>query len=47
MTLDQTYKHVGINKSAMQKLLKTMTNRGYIARSEKDSLWHVVAVSTQ
>ena len=39
--------HVGINKSAMQKLLKTMTNRGYIARSEKDSLWHVVAVSTQ
>lgn len=38
---------IGINKSAMQKLLKTMTDKGYIARSEKDGLWHVVAVSTK
>ena len=38
---------VGINKSAIQKLLKTMTDRGYITRSEKDGNWHVVAVSTK
>lgn len=38
---------IGINKSAMQKLLKTMTDKGYITRSEKDGKWHVVAVSTK
>lgn len=37
---------IGINKSAMQKLLKNMSDKGYIARSEKDGKWHVVAVST-
>ncbi len=38
---------VGINKSAMQKLLKTMTDKGYITRSEKDGNWHVLAISTE
>lgn len=38
---------IGINKSAMQKLLKSMTDKGYIARSEKDGSWHVIAVSTK
>lgn len=39
--------HIGINKSAMQKLLKTMMKKGYITRSEKDGNWHVLAVCTK
>ena len=38
---------IGINKSAMQKLLKSMSDKGYIARSEKNGKWHVIAISTQ
>lgn len=38
---------IGVNKSAMQKLLKSMTEKGYITRSEKDGKWHVLAISTE
>ena len=36
---------IGINKSAMQKLIKSLTERGYIMRSETDKSWHVLAIS--
>lgn len=38
-------KTIGINKSAVQKLLKSMTDKGYIMRSGKDGDWHVLAAS--
>lgn len=47
MSIAALAEHVGINKSAMQKLLKSMTEKGYISRGEKDGKWHVVAVSTK
>lgn len=37
---------VGINKSAMQKLIKSLTEKGYIMRSETDKSWHVLAISS-
>lgn len=46
MSIANLASHIGINKSAMQKLLKTMTEKGYISRSNKNGEWHVVAVST-
>lgn len=36
---------IGINKSAMQKLIKSLTEKGYIMRSEADKSWHVLAIS--
>lgn len=38
---------IGINKSAMQKLLKSMTDKGYITRREKDGSWYVLAISAE
>ena len=38
---------MGVNKSAIQKLLKSMTDKGYITRTEKDGKWHVLAISTE
>lgn len=38
-------KTIGINKSAVQKLIKSMLDKGYITRSEKDGDWHVHAIS--
>ena len=35
---------LGINMSAVQKLIKRMTEKGYIGRSEKDGNWHVFAL---
>lgn len=46
MSIAGLSERIGINKSAMQKLLKSMADKGYIARSEKNSKWHVVAIST-
>lgn len=47
MSIASLAEHIGINKSAMQKLLKGMTDKGYITRSEKNGKWHVVAISTK
>lgn len=38
---------IGINKSAIQKLLKSMTEKGYIMRSSNNGHWHVLATSTK
>ena len=35
---------LGINMSAVQKLIKRMTEKGYIGRSEKDGNWHIFAL---
>ena len=35
---------LGINVSAVQKLIKGMTDKGYIGRSEKEGNWHVFAI---
>ena len=35
---------LGINMSAVQKLIKGMTDKGYIGRSEKEGNWHVFAI---
>ena len=35
---------LGINMSAVQKLVKGMTDKGYIGRSEKEGNWHVFAI---
>lgn len=35
---------LGINMSAVQKLVKGMTEKGYIGRSEKDGNWHLFAI---
>lgn len=47
MSIASLAETIGINKSAMQKLLKTMVSKGYIIRSEKDGNWHVLAISTK
>ena len=38
---------IGINKSAMQKLMDSMEDKGYISRNEKDGTWHVLAIYTK
>lgn len=38
-------KTIGINKSDVQKLLKSMTDKGYIIRRGKNGDWHVLAIS--
>ena len=35
---------LGINTSAVQKLIKGMTEKGYIGRSEREGNWHVFAI---
>lgn len=45
MSLATLAKTIGINKSAIQKLIKSMLDKGYITRSEKDGDWHVHAIS--
>lgn len=47
ISISMLAERIGINKSAMQKLIKTMSDKGYIARSEKNGQWHVVATSTK
>lgn len=46
LTIAQLAEAVGVNKSAMQKLLKSLEEKGYITKSGKDGKWHVLAVST-
>lgn len=47
ITIARLAEQIGINKSALQKLLKTMTEKGYIARNANDGSWHVVAMTTE
>lgn len=47
MSIASLAEAVGINKSAMQKLLKSMTSKGYIIRNDADNTWHVLAISTE
>ena len=35
---------LGINVSAVQKLIKGMADKGYIGRSEKEGNWHMFAI---
>lgn len=35
---------LGINTSAVQKLIKGMTAKGYIGKNEKEGYWHVFAI---
>lgn len=35
---------LGINMSAVQKLIKGMMDKGYIGRSEKEGNWHIFAI---
>ena len=35
---------LGINPSAVQKLIKGMAEKGYIARNEKEGYWHLFAI---
>ena len=47
MSITSLAEAVGINKFAMQKLLKSMTSKGYIIRNDADNTWHVLAISTE
>lgn len=47
MSIARLAETVGINKSAMQKLLRSLTSKGYIIRNENDGKWHVLAISTE
>ena len=44
ITIAALAKEVGINTSAIQKHLKSMTDKGYIARREKDGDWDVFII---
>lgn len=45
ITYAKLSEEVGINVSAIQKLLDGMTEKGYIQRRETDNSWHVMASS--
>lgn len=38
---------VGVNRSAMSKLVDSVTKKGYIQRGYNDGRWHVFAISTK
>ena len=44
ITIAALAKRIGINVSAIQKHLKSMTEKGYIARREKDGEWDVFII---
>ena len=44
VTIASLAKTIGINTSAIQKHLKSMTDKGYIARREKDGQWDVFII---
>ena len=44
ITIAALAKAIGINTSAIQKHLKSMTDKGYIARREKDGQWDVFII---
>ena len=44
ITIAALAKRIGINTSAIQKHLKSMTEKGYIARREKDGEWDVFII---
>ena len=44
ITITALAKTIGINTSAIQKHLKSMTDKGYIARREKDGQWDVFII---
>lgn len=44
ITIAALAKKIGINTSAVQKHLKSMSDRGYIARREKDGEWNVFII---
>lgn len=44
ITIAALAKTIGINTSAIQKHLKSMTDKGYIARREKDGQWDVFII---
>ena len=47
MSIATLAEKIGINKSAMQKLMDSMEDKGYISRNEKDGTWHVLAIYTK
>ena len=46
ITIAALAKTVGINPSAIQKHLKSMTDKGFIARRERDGQWDVFIISS-
>ena len=44
ITIAALTRRIGINTSAIQKHLKSMTEKGYIARREKDGEWNVFII---
>ena len=44
ITIAALAKTIGINTSAIQKHLKSMTDKGYIDRREKDGQWDVFII---
>ena len=44
ITIAALTKAIGINTSAIQKHLKSMTDKGYISRREKDGEWDVFII---
>ena len=44
ITITALAKTIGINTSAIQKHLKSMTDKGFIARREKDGQWDVFII---
>lgn len=45
MSVAKLAQTAGINKSAMQKLLKSLASKGYIIRNGNNGNWHVLAIS--
>lgn len=46
VTINELSTILGINKSAVQKQLKNLTDKGYIMREGTPQKWHVVIIST-
>lgn len=46
VTINELSTILGINKSAVQKQLKNLTDKGYIMRDGTPQKWHVVIIST-
>ena len=47
ITIAALAKTIGINTSAIQKHLKSMTDKGFIARREKDGQWDVFIIPSE
>lgn len=46
VTITELSTQLGINRSAVQKQLKTLSNKGYIIREGTPQQWHVIIIST-